>query len=77
MSVLTCPCSLACLYVLQPLAKSLGVRVVPTFKLFKNKEIIAEVVGAKYDELLAGLLFCCLCGCYARNAYCCDTSMRS
>lgn len=39
---------------MQPLAKSLGVRVVPTFKLFRNKEIVAEIAGAKYDELLAG-----------------------
>lgn len=35
------------------LAKELGVRVVPTFKLFKNKEIIGEVRGAKFDALLA------------------------
>lgn len=34
------------------LAKELGVRVVPTFKIFKNREEVAEVKGAKFDELV-------------------------
>jgi thiol-disulfide isomerase/thioredoxin len=37
----------------KPLAKQLGVKVVPTFKFFKQKEIIAEVSGAKYDAIVA------------------------
>ncbi|CAI5508808.1 unnamed protein product [Closterium sp. Naga37s-1] len=36
----------------QPLAKGLGVRSVPTFKLFRNLAQIDEVQGAKYDLLL-------------------------
>ncbi|KAJ7513575.1 hypothetical protein O6H91_23G028300 [Diphasiastrum complanatum] len=36
----------------KPLAKELGVRVVPTFKIFKNKALVGEVAGAKYDELV-------------------------
>jgi thioredoxin-like negative regulator of GroEL len=34
------------------LAKSLGIKVVPTFKLFKKGKEIAEVKGAKFDELV-------------------------
>lgn len=37
------------------LAKELGVKVVPTFKLLKNREIVAEVKGAKYDDLLQNI----------------------
>ncbi|CAI7734224.1 unnamed protein product [Closterium sp. NIES-53] len=36
----------------KPLAKGLGVRSVPTFKLFRNLAQIDEVQGAKYDLLL-------------------------
>ncbi|KAH7443850.1 hypothetical protein KP509_02G053000 [Ceratopteris richardii] len=34
------------------LAKKLGVKVVPTFKLFRDRKEIAEVKGAKFDELV-------------------------
>ena len=37
---------------IKALAKSLGVKTVPTFKLFKNRKEIAEVKGAKFDELV-------------------------
>lgn len=37
------------------LAKKLGVKVVPTFKLFKNRQEIAEVKGAKFDELVQSI----------------------
>ncbi|CAI5495547.1 unnamed protein product [Closterium sp. Naga37s-1] len=36
----------------KPLAKGLGVRSVPTFKLFRNLAQIDEVQGAKYDQLV-------------------------
>jgi thioredoxin 1 len=36
---------------LQPLAKELGIRVVPTFKIFKDGKVAKEVTGAKIDEL--------------------------
>ena len=39
----------------QALAKSLGVKSVPTFKLIRNKKVVAEVVGAKYDSLVAAI----------------------
>ncbi|GAB4835371.1 hypothetical protein Ancab_000281 [Ancistrocladus abbreviatus] len=39
----------------KPLAKELGIRVVPTFKILKNGEIIKEVTGAKFDDLLAAI----------------------
>ncbi|KAI5076335.1 hypothetical protein GOP47_0008400 [Adiantum capillus-veneris] len=38
------------------LAKKLGVKVVPTFKLFRNREEIAEVKGAKFDELVQSII---------------------
>lgn len=37
------------------LAKKLGVKVVPTFKLFRNRQEIAEVKGAKFDELVQSI----------------------
>ncbi|KAG2281410.1 hypothetical protein Bca52824_052630 [Brassica carinata] len=40
---------------LQPVATELGIRVVPTFKIFKDGKVIKEVVGAKFDELLAAI----------------------
>ena len=36
---------------MQPLAKELGIRVVPTFKIFKDGKVVKEVTGAKIDEL--------------------------
>lgn len=35
----------------KPLAKELGIRVAPTFKLYKNSTKVAEVTGAKVDVL--------------------------
>ncbi|EFJ19726.1 hypothetical protein SELMODRAFT_110708 [Selaginella moellendorffii] len=35
-----------------PLAKELGIRVVPTFKILKHKKIVAEIAGAKFDDLV-------------------------
>ena len=43
------------MFCVQALAKSLGVKSVPTFKLIRNKKIVAEVVGAKYDSLVAAI----------------------
>ena len=37
------------------LAKELGVKTVPTFKVFKNGEIVAEVRGAKFEELVKAI----------------------
>jgi thiol-disulfide isomerase/thioredoxin len=39
----------------KPLAKELGIRVVPTFKILQNKKVVAEVVGAKFDDLVAAI----------------------
>ncbi|GAQ87673.1 hypothetical protein KFL_003690040 [Klebsormidium nitens] len=39
----------------KPLAKSLGIKAVPTFKLFKKKEQIDEIQGAKYDALIEAI----------------------
>jgi hypothetical protein len=36
---------------LQPLAKELGIKVVPTFKILKGGKVVKEVTGAKIDEL--------------------------
>lgn len=47
---------LDCNEVNKPLAKSLGVRVVPTFKLIRNKEVFSQVEGAKYDDLVAAIV---------------------
>lgn len=39
------------LLLLQPLAKELGIKVVPTFKILKGGKVVKEVTGAKIDEL--------------------------
>ncbi|EHA8590664.1 Thioredoxin F2, chloroplastic [Cocos nucifera] len=39
----------------KPLAKELGIRVVPTFKILKDSKIIKEVTGAKLDDLIAAI----------------------
>lgn len=39
----------------QPLAKELGIRVVPTFKILKHKKIVKEVKGAKFDDLVLAI----------------------
>ena len=40
---------------MQPLAKELGIRVVPTFKILKDNKVVKEVTGAKYDDLVAAI----------------------
>jgi len=40
---------------LQPLAKELGIKVVPTFKILKDGKVVKEVTGAKIDELARAL----------------------
>ncbi|XP_050208018.1 thioredoxin F-type, chloroplastic-like [Mercurialis annua] len=37
------------------LAKELGIKVVPTFKILKDSKIVKEVTGAKYEDLLAAI----------------------
>ncbi|XP_047316271.1 thioredoxin F2, chloroplastic-like isoform X2 [Impatiens glandulifera] len=37
------------------LAKELGIRVVPTFKILKNSKVVKEVTGAKLDDLVAAI----------------------
>lgn len=37
---------------MQILAKELGIRVVPTFKILKGGKIVKEVTGAKIDALI-------------------------
>ncbi|KAK1431461.1 hypothetical protein QVD17_07920 [Tagetes erecta] len=39
----------------KPLAKELGIKVVPTFKLLKHGKIVKEVTGAKFDNLVAAM----------------------
>ncbi|GLJ27036.1 hypothetical protein SUGI_0530030 [Cryptomeria japonica] len=39
----------------KPLAKELGVRVVPTFKILKGKKVVKEVTGAKLDDLVQAI----------------------
>ncbi|CAN4105553.1 unnamed protein product [Withania somnifera] len=39
----------------RPLAKELGIKVVPTFKILKNNKIVKEVTGAKLDDLVAAI----------------------
>ncbi|XP_042037538.1 thioredoxin F2, chloroplastic-like [Salvia splendens] len=36
----------------KPLAKELGIKVVPTFKILKDSKIVKEVTGAKIDNLI-------------------------
>lgn len=40
---------------LQPLAKELGIRVVPTFKILKECKVVKEVTGAKFDDLVLAI----------------------
>lgn len=40
---------------MQPLAKELGIKVVPTFKILKGSKVVKEVTGAKYDDLVAAI----------------------
>ncbi|XP_057960942.1 thioredoxin F2, chloroplastic-like [Malania oleifera] len=37
------------------LAKELGIKVVPTFKILKDSKIVKEVTGAKLDDLVAAI----------------------
>ncbi|CAI9772381.1 unnamed protein product [Fraxinus pennsylvanica] len=39
----------------KPLAKELGIKVVPTFKILKDSKIVKEVTGAKFDDLLLAI----------------------
>ncbi|XP_021900137.1 thioredoxin F1, chloroplastic [Carica papaya] len=39
----------------KPLAKELGIRVVPTFKILKHNKIVKEVTGAKFDDLVLAI----------------------
>ncbi|BBH06830.1 thioredoxin F-type 1 [Prunus dulcis] len=39
----------------KPLAKELGIRVVPTFKILKDNQVVKEVKGAKFDDLVAAI----------------------
>lgn len=36
----------------KPLTSKLGVGILPTFKIFKNKDLVSEVKGAKLEELV-------------------------
>ncbi|KAL6840386.1 hypothetical protein ACP4OV_030196 [Aristida adscensionis] len=39
----------------KPLAKELGIKVVPTFKILKDGKVVKEVTGAKIDELVQAI----------------------
>ncbi|KAJ8542345.1 hypothetical protein K7X08_017211 [Anisodus acutangulus] len=39
----------------RPLAKELGIKVVPTFKILKNNKIVKEVTGTKLNDLIAAI----------------------
>ncbi|KFK25880.1 hypothetical protein AALP_AA8G174200 [Arabis alpina] len=39
----------------KPLAKELGIRAVPTFKILKDNKIVKEVTGAKFEDLVAAI----------------------
>ncbi|OAY71938.1 Thioredoxin F-type, chloroplastic [Ananas comosus] len=39
----------------KPLAKELGIRVVPTFKILKGGKVVKEVNGAKFDDLVLAI----------------------
>ncbi|KAL7109989.1 hypothetical protein ACP275_06G209400 [Erythranthe tilingii] len=39
----------------RPLAKELGLKVVPTFKILKDSKIVKEVTGAKLDDLVVAI----------------------
>ncbi|KAA0045603.1 thioredoxin F-type [Cucumis melo var. makuwa] len=36
----------------KPLEKELGIKVVPTFKILKDKKVVKDVIGAKFDNLI-------------------------
>ena len=40
---------------MKPLAKELGIRVLPTFKIFKKGKVVKEVTGTKLDELVTAI----------------------
>jgi thioredoxin 1 len=50
-----CHADLLGAFYLQPLAKELGIRVVPTFKIFKDGKVVKEITGAKIDELVQAI----------------------
>ncbi|XP_072999833.1 thioredoxin F-type, chloroplastic-like [Typha latifolia] len=37
------------------LAKELGIKVVPTFKILKDRKVVKEVTGAKFDDLVLAI----------------------
>ncbi|GKV02434.1 hypothetical protein SLEP1_g14870 [Rubroshorea leprosula] len=39
----------------KPLAKELGIKVVPTLKILKDKKIVKEITGAKFDDLVLAI----------------------
>ncbi|XP_051116562.1 thioredoxin F-type, chloroplastic-like [Andrographis paniculata] len=39
----------------KPLAKELGIKVVPTFKILKDGKIVKEVTGAKIEDLVGAI----------------------
>ncbi|KAL2555450.1 Thioredoxin F2 [Forsythia ovata] len=39
----------------RPLAKELGLKVVPTFKILKDSKVLKEVTGAKFDDLVVAI----------------------
>ncbi|XP_010038350.2 thioredoxin F-type, chloroplastic [Eucalyptus grandis] len=39
----------------KPLAKELGLKVVPTFKILKDNKVVKEVTGAKLDNLVLAI----------------------
>ncbi|GMY13908.1 thioredoxin F-type, chloroplastic-like isoform X2 [Fagus crenata] len=39
----------------KPLAKELGIKVVPTFKILKDNKVVKEVTGAKFDDLVLAI----------------------
>ncbi|OIW20518.1 hypothetical protein TanjilG_14047 [Lupinus angustifolius] len=39
----------------KPLAKELGIRVVPTFKILKDNKVVKEVTGAKFEDLVVAI----------------------
>ncbi|KAK7295200.1 hypothetical protein RJT34_18105 [Clitoria ternatea] len=39
----------------KPLAKELGIKVVPTFKILKGNKVVKEVTGAKFDDLVLAI----------------------
>lgn len=43
------------LFVSQSLAKELGIKVVPTFKILKDSKVVNEVTGAKFEELVSAI----------------------